>query len=122
VIAKEGRGPSELVSVSELILHHCDFSNYAEKVRLVLGYKRLAWRSVIIPSIAPKPQLTPLTGDCRRTPVLQVGSDIYCDTRLILRQLERQQPTPTLYPSPTFAHAEAIAFGAENQLFRPIAR
>ena len=83
---------------NELILHNYDFSNYAEKARLALGYKRMNWRSVIIPPVAPKPNLTPLTGGYRRTPVLQIGADIYCDTKLILRQLERLQPEPTMYP------------------------
>lgn len=104
----------------ELILHHYDFSNYSEKARLALGYKSLAWRSVIIPPIAPKPDLTPLTGGYRRTPVLQVGADVFCDTRLILRELERRRPSPTLYPEDLAAPAEMIAYWAENQLFRPI--
>ena len=47
--------------MSDLILHHYDFSNFAEKVRLALGFKGLAWQSVIIPPIAPKPDLVPLT-------------------------------------------------------------
>ena len=76
----------------ELILHHYDFSNYAEKARLALGYKGFAWRGVTIPAVAPKPDLTPLTGGYRRTPVLQIGADIFCDTRLILRELERRKP------------------------------
>ena len=104
----------------ELILHHYDFSNYSEKVRLALGFKDFAWRSVTIPPVAPKPDLTPLTGGYRRTPVLQVGADVYCDTRLILRELERRQPEPTLYPEGCAAIANAIAFWAETQLFRPL--
>ena len=108
------------MTVPQLILHHYDFSNYAEKVRLVLGYKSLTWRSVTIPSVAPKPDLTPLTGGYRRTPVLQIGADIYCDTGLIVRELERRQPLPSLFPTDCQAHATAIAYWAENQLFRPI--
>ena len=104
----------------QLILHHYDFSNYSEKVRLALGYKGLAWRSVIIPPIAPKPDLTPLTGGYRRTPVLQIGADIYCDTALIVRELERRFPTPTLFPTDLAAIADGITFWAENRLFRPI--
>jgi glutathione S-transferase len=103
-----------------LILHHYDFSNYAEKARLALGYKKLAWRSVIIPPIAPKPDLTPLTGGYRRTPVLQIGADIYCDTALIVRELERRVPEPTLFPSHLAALADAITYWAENRLFRPM--
>ena len=104
----------------ELILHHYDFSNYSEKVRLALGYKGLAWRSVIVPPVLPKPDLMPLTGGYRRTPVLQVGADIYCDTRLILAELERRRPEPTLFPPAQRALASAIAYWAEQQLFRPI--
>lgn len=104
----------------DLILHHYDFSNYSEKVRLALGYKGLDWRAVTIPPVAPKPELVPLTGGYRRTPVLQVGADIYCDTRLILRELERRQPAPTLYPPPQAAIADAVLYWAERELFRPI--
>src|SRR5947207_9028130 len=109
-----------MASDTELILHHYDFSNYSEKARLALGYKQLAWRAVIIPPVAPKPRLTPLTGGYRRTPVLQVGADIYCDTRLILAELERRKPEPTLFPRGLRAVADAIAYWAEHQLFRPI--
>ena len=109
-----------MTDAANLILHHYDFSNYSEKARLALGYKGFAWRSVIIPPVAPKPELTPLTGGYRRTPVLQAGADIYCDTRLILRELERRRPEPTLYPAGLAAQAEAVAFWAERQLFRPM--
>jgi glutathione S-transferase len=93
----------------DLILHHYPGSPFAEKARLMLGYKRLAWRSVHIPVIMPKPDLTALTGGYRRTPVLQIGADIYCDTALIARVLEARAPTPTLFPAdqplaPMFAH------------------
>ena len=106
--------------MSDLILHHYDFSNFAEKVRLTLGFKGLAWHSVIIPPIAPKPDLVPLTGGYRRTPVLQAGADLYCDTRLIVRELERRAPAPTLYPPAQAAMADAMAYWAENRLMRPI--
>ena len=106
--------------MSDLILHHYDFSNFAEKVRLALGFKGLAWQSVITPPIAPKPDLVPLTGGYRRTPVLQAGADLYCDTRLIVRELERRAPALTLYPPAQSAMADAIAYWAENRLMRPI--
>lgn len=106
--------------MAELVLHHYDFSNFAEKARLALGYKGLAWGAVTIPPIAPKPDLVALTGGYRRTPVLQTGADIWCDTRLIVRELERRHPAPPLLPPALAAQAEAIAFWAENRLMRPI--
>ena len=84
--------------MDDVILHHYWESPYAEKIRRVLGFKRLAWRSVIIPMIMPKPDLTALTGGYRKTPVLQLGADIYCDTDLIARTIDRLHPEPGLFP------------------------
>ena len=61
-----------------------------------------------------------MTGGYRRTPVLQIGADIFCDTRLILRELERRKPQPSLYSDRTAALAEMIAYWAEHQFFRPM--
>jgi glutathione S-transferase len=107
--------------VTGLILHHYDFSNFAEKARLMLGFKGLAWRGVEQPPIEPKPDLVPLTGGYRRIPVLQDGADLWCDTRLIARELERRAPTPTFFPSASAGAAEALAWWAEQQLMRPMA-
>src|ERR1700691_71381 len=80
--------------MTDIILHHYDMSPYSEKVRTGLGLKGLAWASVEIPVIMPKPDLTALTGGYRKTPVLQIGADIYCDSQLIMRELERRHPSP----------------------------
>jgi glutathione S-transferase len=84
--------------MSGIILHHYQTSPFSEKVRLVLGYKGLEWQSVMIPQIMPKPDVVALTGGYRRTPFMQIGADIYCDTALICDEIERRFPTPTLYP------------------------
>jgi glutathione S-transferase len=73
--------------MTELILHHYDTSPFSEKVRLLFGVTKLSWRSVIQPTIMPKPDLTPLTGGYRRIPVLQIGADVYCDTQVILAEI-----------------------------------
>ena len=62
--------------MSALILHHYPTSPFAEKVRLIMGYKKLSWQGVTIPMVMPKPDLMPLTGGYRRTPVLQIGADV----------------------------------------------
>jgi glutathione S-transferase len=105
--------------VSEIILHHYPTSPFAEKVRVALGIKGLAWRSVIIPMIMPKPDLMPLTGGYRKTPVMQVGADIYCDTQCILRELERRFPEPSLYHGTDAGTAHALAFWSERSVFSP---
>ena len=119
--------------MSELILHHYPTSLFAEKARLMLGFKGLSWRSVTIPSIMPKPDLTALTGGYRRTPVLQVGADIYCDTALMARRLEQEKASPTFYPegheftvaslaawgdSVLFMHAVSLVFQPESLAVR----
>ncbi len=103
--------------MSQLILHHYPTSPFAEKIRLILGYKKLAWQSVIIPMIMPKPDLTSLTGGYRRTPVLQIGADIYCDTALISDVLEKLAPNPSLYPSPVNGASRIVAQWADSQVF-----
>jgi glutathione S-transferase len=101
-----------------LILHHYPMSPFSEKVRAVLGFKQLAWQSVIIPAIMPKPDLLALTGGYRKTPVLQIGADIYCDTTLICDVLERLAPTPSLYPDGVnSALASIVAQWADSALF-----
>ena len=103
--------------MTELILHHYPMSPFAEKIRLALGFKRLAWRSVTIPAVMPKPDLVALTGGYRRTPVLQVGADIYCDTALICDVLEHVQPEPMLYPPALRGVARVFAQWADSTLF-----
>ncbi len=104
--------------MTDIILHHYDTSPFAEKVRTGLGLKGLAWASVELPQIMPKPNLTALTGGYRKTPVLQIGADIYCDSQLIMRELERRHPTPSFYPAGRGA-ADALAWWAEKTMFLP---
>lgn len=104
--------------MTDLILHHYPQSPFAEKARLMLGYKGLAWHSVMIPAVMPKPDLTALTGGYRRTPVMQVGADIYCDTALIARRLEREKATPALFPEGKEAAAADLAQFADQVLFQ----
>jgi glutathione S-transferase len=111
-----------IASMDGLILHHYDFSPFSEKIRLIFGIKNLAWRSVEIPSILPKPQLVALTGGYRHTPVLQIGADVYCDTRLIADELDRRFPERLVLSPATSGVSLAIEAWAERDLFWPIAR
>src|SRR5436190_8070780 len=83
----------------------------------MLGFKKLAGHSVLIPVVMPKPDLTALTGGYRRTPVLQIGADIYCDTALIADVLERIAPEPSLYPPALSGLARTVSQWADTTLF-----
>ena len=104
--------------MSELILHHYPTSPFAEKARLLLGFKGLSWRSVKISPVMPKPDLTALTGGYRKTPVLQVGADIYCDTALIARRLEQEKALPALFPEGQEMIAASFAAWADSVVFQ----
>ena len=103
--------------MADIILHHYPTSPFSEKIRLVLGYKKLAWKSVIIPSIMPKPDVLALTGGYRKTPFMQIGADIYCDSALICDVLEHRQPEPSLYPEHSKGAARIVAQWADSTLF-----
>ncbi|WP_439815769.1 glutathione S-transferase family protein [Zavarzinia sp. CC-PAN008] len=102
--------------MAELILHHYPSSPFSEKVRAALGIKGVAWRSVTIPVIMPKPDLMPLTGGYRRTPVMQIGAEIWCDTQVILREIERRFPEPPLLAGADGLSA-MVSFWADKAFF-----
>jgi glutathione S-transferase len=102
---------------ADLILHHYPNSPFSEKVRVAFGIKQLAWKSVVIPNIMPKPELMPLTGGYRKTPVMQIGADIYCDTQLIMLEIERRHPKPPLLPVGQEGEARALAMWIDRNIF-----
>jgi len=103
--------------VAELILHHYPESLFSEKARALLNARQLPWRSVVIPMIMPRPDTIPLTGGYRRTPVLQVGADVYCDTALIAAYLDDKGAGPTLFPAATRLAANTLARWVDTELF-----
>jgi len=106
--------------VAEIILHHYPQSPVSEKVRIALGIKGLDWRSVTIPRLPPKPDLMPLTGGYRLTPVLQAGADIYCDSICIIRELERRFPEPSLFPGGAAGMIWGVSRWTDGALFRNV--
>lgn len=101
----------------DIILHQYATSPFSEKVRLVLGAKGLSWNAVEIPPIMPKPDVIALTGGYRRTPVMQIGADIYCDSALICEVLDRLAPNPPLYPALQAAQSRLAAAWIDSALF-----
>ncbi|MEZ5997790.1 MAG: glutathione S-transferase [Hyphomonas sp.] len=107
-----------MADARSIILHEYPTSPYSEKIRLALRLKNLAWSRVEIPVIMPKPDLIPLTGGYRRTPVMQIGADIFCDTAIILRELEARYPIPTLKLPGHEGLAQMVAGWADGRWFQ----
>jgi len=101
-----------------VILHHFDQSPFSEKIRTIFGFKSVSWASVRIPRIMPKPDLMPLTGGYRRTPVMQIGADIFCDTQIIIREIERRFPSPTLFPGGASGVPWALGMWTDRPFFQ----
>ena len=106
-----------MTSTTPIILHHFEASPFSEKVRLVFGLKNLDWTSVLISRIMPRPDLMPLTGGYRRTPVMQIGADIYCDTQLMMLEIERHSPEKPLLPVGQEGEARAVTMWIDRNIF-----
>lgn len=101
----------------DLILHHYPESPFSEKVRAIFGAKGLAWRSLQVSMVMPRPATIALTGGYRRIPVLQVGADVYCDTALIAAYLDDKGKGPSLYPAGQLLAAQTLARWVDTELF-----
>jgi glutathione S-transferase len=104
-------------SADALILHHYDLSPFSEKIRKIFGFKNAPWYAVTQSAWLPRPHLTPMTGAYRRIPVLQIGADVYCDTRLIARKIDELFPDPPLYPPGLEAAADGLTQWADRHMF-----
>ena len=103
--------------MNDIVLHHYPGSPFSEKVRLVFGMKGMHWRSVFVPAILPKPDVVALTGGSRRTPFMQIGADIYCDSALMCRVIDRLVPEPPLYPKGIHGLGGIVAQWADQSFF-----
>ncbi|MGD2131932.1 MAG: glutathione S-transferase family protein [Maricaulaceae bacterium] len=106
--------------MADLILHHYWTSPYAGKIHAILGYKNMTWRSCEAPVIPPRPNLDPFLAPFRRIPVLQIGADFFCDSRLIARVLDAIAPEPTLFPPGSEGLSRLVAGWAEPRVFTNI--
>jgi len=95
--------------MSDFILHHYWPSPFAHKVRIALNMIGAPWTSVEIPRIPPKPLLMPLTAGYRRTPVMQIGADIHCDTQNIARALGEAGYEDRLFPGGSRGRVMALS-------------
>lgn len=104
--------------MTDLYLHHYPASLFSEKVRSLLGYLELPWNSVLINNIMPRPNLMELSGGYRKTPIMQDGANVICDTKLICFHLAARAGNTSLY-KPGFA-ATRFAEWCDSTLFRTV--
>jgi len=84
---------------NSIILHRSLGSPYSEKIMLLLRYAGLDWLSVATPKGMPRPIQQSLVGNySRRVPILQIGSDLYCDTSMIMDKLSSLSADKSLSP------------------------
>lgn len=82
-----------------MILYHYALSPFSSKVRAMLGYSGLAWDSVVVRSLPPRPEIHDLVGGYRKIPVAQIGADLFCDSRIIAAEIARLAGRPLLDPA-----------------------
>lgn len=103
--------------MQDFIIHHYPQSPVSEKIRVAMGLKNLAWRSVEQNRLPDRPELLAMTGGYRRLPVLQIGADIYCDSQVIFREIERRRPEPTLFPNKECGLPFALSRWTDGAMF-----
>lgn len=84
---------------NDLILYHYSFSPYALRITWYLTLRGINYAQCMQPPILPRPDVHSLGINYRRIPLLAMGRDVYCDTRLILRKLEEKFPEGALSAS-----------------------
>ncbi|KAI9322752.1 glutathione S-transferase [Dichotomocladium elegans] len=80
-------------------MHGYSLSPFSQKVAWALNYKNVAYKTVTISPVEPRPLRRPLDGGYRKTPILQIGNQVFCDTARILDEIEKRYPEPSLFPA-----------------------
>ncbi|SLM34818.1 Thioredoxin-like fold [Lasallia pustulata] len=81
---------------NNIIVFHYSFSPYARRVTWYLALRGIDYAQCLQPVTLPREDLSALGVKYRRIPVMSIGRDIYCDTRLILQKLEEKFPSGAL--------------------------
>jgi glutathione S-transferase len=81
-----------------LELYQFEMSHYAEKVRLILDYKQLAYKKTEVTPGLGQIELFQLTGQ-RQVPVLKEGSRFIADSTAIAEYLEQTYPDRPILPT-----------------------
>ena len=103
--------------MTDLILHHYPMSPFSQKIRSLLGYADLPWRSVGVRESPPRPHLAALAGGYRKVPVAQDGADVFCDSRIIAEEIAARAGKPALALANCSAEAQAYVARVDLEIF-----
>ncbi len=101
----------------QIILHHYQGSPFAEKIKLIFGYKNIEWKSLEVLPIPPRPSLDPVFDDMRRIPIMQIGADFFCDSRLIADVIDHIFPHNPLTEKNNYTVSALVSGWAEARAF-----
>lgn len=115
----------------QLILFTYDISVFGRKIEWYLNLRGLKYSKNVTRNRLPREQLQELGIRYRRIPILAIGRDVYCDTRLIIDKLEQLFPEGRLSSSKPFTRGieylletwvnDAGPFARTSQLIPPTA-
>src|SRR5436305_13274063 len=89
--------PTSPVQDSLPVLWHLKVSNYNEKARWALDFKRVAHeRRAVLPG--PHRALARALTGASTLPILVLGGEAFGDSTHTIEELERRHPEPALYP------------------------
>ncbi|KAF2725254.1 hypothetical protein K431DRAFT_215966 [Polychaeton citri CBS 116435] len=98
-----------MTGTGDIVLYHYGMSVFSHRVIYYLTLRQIPYAQCIQPAIMPRPDLEMLGVKYRRIPILSIGRDIYCDTRLILQKLEERFPASAQHPPIASKEAAAMA-------------
>ena len=81
-----------MASHNGILLFHYEFSPFARRVVWYLSLRGIEYAQCLQPVTLPREDINALGVKYRRIPVMTIGMDIYCDTRLMLQKLEEKFP------------------------------
>ncbi|KAL8926195.1 MAG: hypothetical protein Q9208_003098 [Pyrenodesmia sp. 3 TL-2023] len=81
---------------NDIVLFHYTFSPFARRIVWYLTLRGIEYAQCLQPPALPREDINALGVKYRRIPIMSIGRDIYCDTRLVLDKLEERFPSGAL--------------------------
>ncbi|KAH7405688.1 hypothetical protein DE146DRAFT_649424 [Phaeosphaeria sp. MPI-PUGE-AT-0046c] len=85
-----------MAPVAKPIIFHYPSSIYSHRVLWYLWLRGIEYEECVQPLVMPRPDLASIGVGYRKIPILAIGKDVYCDSRLIISKLEEQFPNSSV--------------------------